>query len=92
MVRIIKRSKAGKTLIVDVEVVNDRIAGVVFSGDYFAYPEELVEELEEALRGKTLGEALEVIDSYKDRLRLLGITLEDVKNALREALEGIRRS
>ena len=90
MVRIIKRSKAGKTLVVDVEVENDRIARIVFSGDYFAYPEEMIEELEKALENKTLGEALEVIDSYKDRIQLLGVTLEDMKNALKEALEKIR--
>jgi len=88
--KIIKRSSAGKTLVIDIDFKDNVITNIYISGDYFAYPETLIEELEEKLKGKTLTESLKIIDAYKDKLTLLGITLEDIKQAIKDAYNNLR--
>ncbi len=88
--KIIKRSNAGKTLVIDIDFKDNVITDICISGDYFAYPETLIEELEEKLKGKTLTEALKIIDTYKDKITLLGITLEDIKQATKDAYDNLR--
>ena len=92
MVRVVKRSKAGKTLIVDVEFVGDRIAGIVISGDFFAYPEEVVEKLEEELRNKRVSEVGDFLKRHEGRVVLVGVTMNDIVEAIMDAYRVFQRS
>jgi len=80
----VKRVAGGKTLKVDVRVCNSVVEDVVISGDFFAHPEEAVEEMERALRGRALREAPSVIDSFKGLVELVGASLEDLKSLFEE--------
>ncbi len=44
--------KAPKGVVkVELELLNERISRISFSGDFFMYPEEAIEKLEESLKG-----------------------------------------
>lgn len=87
-VSIVKRTSMGKTLKVDViiGVSEGKIVKMIISGDFFAYPPEALEELELEIRGKTVEEALKVIDRYGGRVKLVGASLQDVKQLIRQAV------
>ncbi len=92
MVRVVKRSKAGKTLVVDVEFDNNRISSIVISGDFFAYPEEAVEEIEEELRNTIVDNARRILEKYRSKVELVGITIDDIIDAVLEAYRSVQRS
>jgi len=77
----------GKTLKVEMtmNVSEGRIVNVTISGDFFAYPSETLEELELEIRGKTVEEALKIIDDYEGRVKLVGASLQDVKQLIQQA-------
>ena len=83
----------GKTLKVEMtmNVSEGRIVNVTISGDFFAYPSETLEELELEIRGKTVEEALKIIDGYEGRVKLVGASLQDVKQLMRQAGSGETR-
>ena len=84
--RSIIRSKAGKTLIVDLLVDQEGIIRKCFiSGDFFAYPEAIINEVEKKLPGLRLGEALLKTRRLVGEAELLGITVEDLLDGLRKA-------
>ncbi len=82
----------GKLVVVDVEVVEGRLADVEVSGDFFLYPDEALDDLNRALEG--LPVAL-VRAEAEARLRvglrpdahLLGTSPEGIAVAVRRALE-----
>ncbi|MEM3481354.1 MAG: lipoate protein ligase C-terminal domain-containing protein [Candidatus Korarchaeum sp.] len=82
------RSKAGKTLELIVELEVDVIRRIEISGDFMAHPTEAIEGLERRLRGVRLGEHAEVIREALKDVELIGITVEDILNALGEMLRG----
>ncbi|RLE64655.1 MAG: hypothetical protein DRJ38_05095 [Thermoprotei archaeon] len=84
---IVKRIPGGKTLKVEVELEKGIIKKVVFSGDFFAYPPEVFEELEESLRYTRIEEIEEKIRKYHGKIALLGLSLEDIISTLKELLE-----
>ncbi|UCD92927.1 MAG: hypothetical protein JSV43_03150, partial [Methanobacteriota archaeon] len=63
---------------------------VIITGDFFAHPEEAIDELQENLRGvKANGdEVRKVLEEFfaTEGLRLYGISLEGLLNGLRECL------
>ncbi|NPA98203.1 MAG: hypothetical protein GXO43_02385 [Crenarchaeota archaeon] len=84
--RSIIRSKAGKTLIVDLLVDQEGVIRKCYiSGDFFAYPETIVNEIEKKLPGLRLGEALLKTRKFVGEAELLGITVEDLLDGLRKA-------
>ncbi len=84
--RVVIRSAKGKTLTVYAKVNNGRLEEIVFGGDYFAYPEDSIVNLEEKLRGLGLEEALKTIEEYLKDTVLLGISVEDLKESVRRIL------
>lgn len=68
-----------------MNVSEGRIVNVTISGDFFAYPSETLEELELEIRGKTVEEALKIIDGYEGRVKLVGASLQDVKQLIQQA-------
>ena len=86
--KVIRRSSEGKTLIVEVEVEGGEIKEVHLSGDFFAFPPELFDEMESSLRGlkADVHELRRALEPYERKVQLVGITLGDVREALAEAL------
>ncbi len=84
--RSIIRSRAGKTLVIDLLVDGRGVIRKCFiSGDFFAYPETLINDIEKKLPGCRLGEALIKTRRLIEDSSLLGITPEDILDGLRRA-------
>lgn len=84
--KTIIRKPGGKTLIIEVIIENNKIKELIISGDFFAYPEDQIDELEEKTRNLTIQQALEVINKNLRTVKLLGITPEDIMEGIRQAL------
>ena len=82
----IKRVPGGKTLQIDIDC-NDRINYILISGDFFAYPEDFIDKLQEAITGKSINEAIETISLLYKKMKpeLLGISIDDIIDVLRKA-------
>ncbi len=82
----IKRVPGGKTLQIDIDC-NDRINYILISGDFFAYPEDFIDKLQEAITGKSISEAIETISLLYKKIKpeLLGISIDDIIDILRKA-------
>lgn len=84
--KTIIRKPGGKTLIIEVIIENNKIKELMISGDFFAYPEDRIDELEEKTRNLPIQQALEVINKNLRAVKLLGITPEDIVEGIRQAL------
>ncbi len=82
----IKRVPGGKTLQIDIDC-NDRINYILISGDFFAYPEDFIDKLQEAITGKSISEAIKTISLLYKKIKpeLLGISIDDIIDILRKA-------
>jgi len=83
---ITKRIPGGKTLQIDIDC-NERINYVLISGDFFAYPEDFIDKLQEAITGKSISEAIKTITFLYKKMKpeLLGISIDDIIDVLRKA-------
>lgn len=64
---------------------------VKITGDFFVYPEEIIGELENALKGKRLEELEKAIEDFfavRLDIEMPYINVEDFKVALKNALRG----
>ncbi len=82
----IKRAPGGKTLQIDIDC-NEHINYILISGDFFAYPEDFIDKLQEAITGKSISEAIETITLLYKKMKpeLLGISIDDIIDVLRKA-------
>ncbi len=90
-----KKHPGGKMVRVCVRATEEGLVeGVLLSGDFFAEPAEEFEKVLEELRGLRvgLGEVVErVLEALRARdVRLYGVTLDDVREALERALEMVK--
>ncbi|ADV64526.1 lipoate protein ligase C-terminal domain-containing protein [Desulfurococcus mucosus] len=85
--RFVKTVRGEKTVEIEVEVSDCRIKRVVFSGDFFAYPDDVVEKLEEAL--KDCGSDECVGEAFKEARKalLIGVEWDVLENEVRNALK-----
>ncbi len=88
-----KKHPGGKLVKICLRVINNRVKGVLLSGDFFADPEDKAEHLIERLAGLEtgLGEVVEKVLGEFDRVaaRIYGIDRSDVEEALRRALASL---
>ena len=86
---LVKRSSRGKTIKIDLTIdeENKVIKDIVVSGDFFAYPPEKLEELEDKLKNKHVSEVDRVIDGYRDILELVGAPLDDLKELVKKPFQ-----
>jgi lipoate-protein ligase A len=80
----------GKMVKVNLLTKNETILDLKISGDFFMYPEEAIFRLESHLKGKGINSVLpQVINEFlrKRRVKLLGITAEDLAEAIYIAYE-----
>ena len=83
--------KGGKLIKVQLTKKEGKIEKIKITGDFFLHPEELIEELEEALVGQLLNESslTEFIRALieKREATVLGISPEDVAKCIMKAVE-----
>jgi len=90
--QIIYKVPNGKLLkiFLSVDEITRRIKDIMIAGDFFAYPEESIEELEQALKEKVVErkEIQEVIMSFiKDHdVEFIGVDASSLTDAILEAL------
>ncbi len=73
----------GKTLTIEMKIVNCRIVEITLSGDFFVYPETAIEELENLLKMCSSIECIEkAIDKVLNKATPLGFTWNDLKTIL----------
>ena len=82
----LKRVEGGKTLKIDLEIESGIIKDIIISGDFFAYPMEAVEELENMLKGVNVSDAIDIINCFRDRIVFIGLTIDDIIDLLRKIL------
>jgi hypothetical protein len=75
----------GKTVKVDIEVVNDTIVKVVISGDFFLYPEEAIHDIESRLTGRKVSEVASILDGFRGSVEFLGASIDDLVSAVIDA-------
>ncbi len=78
----------GKLLCVDVEFSEGRIGKIRITGDFFLYPEETIERIEESLVGMKADGRLDVMilsALTKNRARLIGASPEDIERLIKRA-------
>jgi hypothetical protein len=89
MGRVTRKEEGGKLYSVDVLCDADVISSVKISGEFFAYPEGLIDSMEKALRGARL-ETVPVTQAIAGALfyshgTLLGIRASELVSAIVEA-------
>lgn len=80
----VKRIRGGKTLKIDLELKGDRIVDIVISGDFFAHPEEAIDELERELKGSSIDDITFIVNKFRDRIELVGLSIDDILELLLE--------
>jgi lipoate-protein ligase A len=84
----VKRAVKG---VIRAKVVVDtcarKILEVQLTGDFFAYPEEAVWRLEEALRGAPIGQVPARVAAALEGVKLVGCTPSDFVEAVLEAVK-----
>lgn len=90
--RVKRRCAGGKTVDVEVEAEGGVLRKVLISGDFFAYPEGALEELERALenRGAEKGAILAAIREVG--VEFLGVKPEELAEMILEAAERAKSS
>ena len=89
----IEKVPGGKLLRIKIEYNNDKITKVEITGDFFAYPEDCIEKIEEQIVGLELEfdekKILECLKGYIQRkeIQLIGIDAEAIVRVLKEALK-----
>jgi len=83
-----KKVPGGKLVRVDIEYSGDLIDSVRITGDFFLYPEDVLEKIEFSLQGKKLDEVVSTVDSVLsgNGATLVGVTSEDIFSILKEAM------
>ena len=81
--RVFRREK---TLTVEalIDLENLVIKDITLSGDFFAYPEESFEELEDSLKNTGCKKAIEILESYRNKLMLVGASIDDIELFIKE--------
>ncbi len=84
-----KKRTGGKLVKICLKIENEIVEGILITGDFFADP-DLLDKINEELKDvrvpmdKTINFVLEKIK--KEDLELLGVTLNDMADALKKAL------
>jgi hypothetical protein len=87
--RVTRKEAGGKLYSVDVICEGENVSSVRISGEFFAYPEDLIDSMEAALRGVRL-EAVPVAQAIAGALfyshgTLVGIRASELVSAIVEA-------
>ena len=79
----------GKLIIVSFDYEDGIFSNVVISGDFFAFPEGEIDNLEKSVNGKNFLELENMLDNFfSSNVRVLGITKEDLTEIFKRAIDG----
>ncbi len=84
----LKKVPGGKTIKIEVEIVNNVFKRVMISGDFFAYPPSMIEDIESELKGKgaKLKTIKRVLDKFKDKGELIGFSFKDLEELFQKVI------
>jgi len=84
----LRKVPGGKTVKVEASINEGRIEKVMISGDFFAYPPSIIEELELELAGKPaeIDAVRRILDEFKGKGILVGISFEDIEQLFAQIL------
>jgi len=81
------KRQGGKLIGVSFNYENGIFSHVRIYGDFFVFPVEEIDNLEESFDGKSLPELLGLIeDFFSSGVRVYGITAEDLKEGFKRAI------
>jgi len=88
--RVVSKTRkiiGGKMIRVEAEICDEMLKNIVISGDFFAHPEHVIDEIEEELKGRSIREVLNIVEGYRDRVVFTGLSFDDLVLLLREIIE-----
>jgi hypothetical protein len=86
-IEFVKRIEGGKTIRVCMDYEDNKIKNIFFSGDFFLYPEEMLNDLNNKINGKELNEQLKnEIVSYLKPYTIIGAKPSDFYDVIVEAI------
>ena len=77
--------KAGKLIRIRVKFKNDKIEEIRITGDFYIYPEDSIEILEEQLKGAKIENVDKMIKDILEGAEYIGIDAESLGKAVKEA-------
>lgn len=83
----IKKVEGGKLIKVKLLEEEGMIKDIKITGDFFAYPEEAIEELEISLRNTSLMKVKENVKKFVEErnIKLIGLKIEDILEVIEES-------
>jgi len=86
-IEYVKRIEGGKTIRVCMDYEDNIIKNIFFSGDFFLYPEEMLNNLNNKINGKYLNEQLKnEIIRYLEPYTIIGAKPSDFYDVIVEAI------
>lgn len=82
--------RGGKLVKCRFELKDGRIRGMKFTGDFFMYPEEKIEELEKMLEGKEAEEAGGIINEFFSGVKSFGVSADDFIEVFTTAIKNLK--
>lgn len=77
--------KAGKLIRIRAKFRDDKIEDIRITGDFYIYPEDSIELLEEKLKGARIGDVDKIINDVLEGAEYIGIDSRSLSMAVREA-------
>ncbi len=79
----------GKLLVAETEVKDGVLTTVKVTGDFFMHPEEAINDLEEALRGRDASQIGEIVEGFfgGKEITLFGVSENDFAHVLKLTLD-----
>lgn len=81
--RGVYKNPNGKLVVIDIRVINNQVIDLEISGDFFAYPEDAIDVLEENLKGLDLSCIENVLLEKSSNIIFIGLEVGDLIKALR---------
>lgn len=82
--------KGGKLVKCSLSVKDGVIEQIKFTGDFFMYPEEEIEELEKMLEGVRVEEITEIFDEFFPKVRIFGASKQDFFDVISIAIKNLK--
>jgi len=81
------RSAKGKTVGVELILKNDKILDILLHGDFFAYPPEIIDEVQNSLKNVDLACVEDVVRKVCSKGKLVGINVRDIIDVIFKAVK-----
>ncbi len=80
--------KDGKLLRLDINIEGKKIKKIKITGDFFVYPEEGIEDIENILCGKRIKEVEEVLKKIQKekKIKFIGFSMKDLVFAIKSSV------